>query len=150
MRSVPGFPATVPITRQGPVMPGEEVDVSVDLVAPQEHGRYVGYWRLTGPHARRKWGQRIWANIHVVDPDGPPQIPTEKEMAEIQQATSDREADDGREDGDGPDKGAADAADGAASEDGEMVIVPSSADEMMQQANPDSYYATNVVHPDKV
>merc|ERR1719498_1080313 len=49
-------------------MPGEEVDVSVDLVAPQEHGRYVGYWRLTGPMGRKKWGQRFWTHIHVVDP----------------------------------------------------------------------------------
>ena len=67
-----------------PVMPGEEVDVAVDLVAPQEHGRYVGYWRLTGPMGRKKWGQRVWAHIHVVDPHAEPQPPTEKQFAYAQ------------------------------------------------------------------
>ena len=79
-------------------MPDEEVDVSVDLVAPQEHGRYVGYWRLTGPMGRKKWGQRFWTHVHVVDPQAEPQPPTEKEMAEIQAATSDRELDEDAED----------------------------------------------------
>merc|ERR1719352_1356626 len=96
---------TVPLSRQGPVSPGEEVDVAVDLVAPQEHGRYVGYWRLTGPMGRKKWGQRVWAHIHVVDPQAEPQPPTEKEMREMQAATSSH--------------GSCDNDDG-----GEMVIVP--------------------------
>jgi len=129
-----GTALTVPLSHQGPVMPGEEVDCSVDLVAPHEHGRYIGYWRLTGPMGRKKWGQRFWTHIHVVDPQAEPQPPTEKEMEALQQAASDRENDEeGGDDetmiGDG-DGGAAEggaAEDGADGEtvcsDGEMVIV---------------------------
>jgi len=58
----------VPLSRTGPVLPGEEVDVAVEMVAPGEHGRYLGYWRLTGPHMRRKFGQRVWCHVQVVDP----------------------------------------------------------------------------------
>merc|ERR1719265_2666508 len=95
---------TVPLARQAAVQPGEEVDVAVDLVAPQEHGRYVGYWRLTGPMGRKKWGQRVWAHIHVVDPQAEPQPPTEKEILEMQAATSTHE---GGENDDGEEEGAA-------------------------------------------
>jgi len=77
----------VPLSHHGPVMPGEEVDVSVDLIAPRELGRYVGYFRLTGPHARKRFGQRIWAHVQVVDPEAPPLPPTELDIeAEIEKA----------------------------------------------------------------
>jgi len=59
---------SVPLSRGSPVAPGEEVDVAVEMVAPLEHGRYLGYWRLTGPHGRRKFGQRVWCHVQVVDP----------------------------------------------------------------------------------
>merc|ERR1719408_511559 len=59
---------SVPLSRGGPVFPGEEVDVAVEMMAPAEVGRYLGYWRLTGPHMRRKFGQRVWCHIQVVDP----------------------------------------------------------------------------------
>merc|ERR1719440_1284140 len=98
---------TVPLSRQGPVMPGEEVDVAVDLIAPQEHGRYVGYWRLTGPMGRKKWGQRVWTHIHVVDPQAEPQPPTEKEILEMQAAASDREHDEEGTEEEGADDAAA-------------------------------------------
>jgi len=62
---------SVPIGRDEPVMPGEEVDVLVEMTAPAEHGRYLGYWRLTGPHGRRKFGQRVWCHVQVVDPSAP-------------------------------------------------------------------------------
>jgi len=52
------------------VMPGEEVDVAVDMIAPDELGRYLGYWRLVGPLGRRRFGQRVWCHIQVVDPAG--------------------------------------------------------------------------------
>merc|ERR1719502_888498 len=58
---------SVPLSRAGPVMPGEEVDVAVEMVAPAELGRYLGYWRLVGPMGRRKFGQRVWCHIQVVD-----------------------------------------------------------------------------------
>jgi len=125
---------TVPLSRQAAVQPGEEVEVAVDLVAPQEHGRYVGYWRLTGPMGRKKWGQRVWAHIHVVDPQAEPQPPTEKEILEMQAATSSHGSRD-NDDGDGgEEEGAtfdasldelhAEEAEEEASEDGELVIVP--------------------------
>jgi len=59
---------SVPLSRASAVAPGEEVDVAVEMVAPKEHGRYLGYWRLTGPHMRRKFGQRVWCHVQVVDP----------------------------------------------------------------------------------
>merc|ERR1719502_1001239 len=59
---------SVPLSRAGPVMPGEEVDVAVEMKAPAELGRYLGYWRLVGPMGRRKFGQRVWCHVQVVDP----------------------------------------------------------------------------------
>merc|ERR1719281_1452218 len=59
---------SVPLSRANPVQPGEEVDVAVEMTAPKDHGRYLGYWRLTGPHMRRKFGQRVWCHVQVVDP----------------------------------------------------------------------------------
>merc|ERR1719240_2345921 len=59
---------SVPLSRAAPVMPGEEVDVAVELTAPMELGRYIGHWRLTGPHMRRKFGQRFCCHVQVVDP----------------------------------------------------------------------------------
>merc|ERR1719217_476929 len=38
------------------------------MVAPTEHGRYLGYWRLTGPFMKRKFGQKVWCHVQVVDP----------------------------------------------------------------------------------
>lgn len=39
-----GGPASLPLP--GPVAPGEEIDLSVPLVAPTRSGKYRGYWRL--------------------------------------------------------------------------------------------------------
>merc|ERR1719271_21013 len=58
---------SVPLSRTAAVQPGEEVDVAVEMVAPSELGRYLGYWRLVGPHGRRKFGQRVWCHVQVVD-----------------------------------------------------------------------------------
>merc|ERR1719301_494707 len=58
----------VPLARATPVQPGEEVDVAVEMIAPAELGRYLGYWRLVGPHGKRKFGQRVWCHVQVVDP----------------------------------------------------------------------------------
>jgi len=57
---------TVPLTSKI-VLPGQEVDVAVDMVAPAEAGRYIGYWRLQGPHGKR-FGQKVWCHVQVVDP----------------------------------------------------------------------------------
>jgi len=58
---------TVPLTSRV-VLPGEEVDVAVDMVAPAEVGRYVGYWRLMAKDGKR-FGQKVWCHIQVVDPN---------------------------------------------------------------------------------
>jgi len=98
----------VPISRATPVLPGEEVDVAVEMVAPTDLGRYLGYWRLVGPHGRRKFGQRVWCHVQVVDPSaGPPSLneadlaaESEKIQAEIANKSSglDDDAEDGTDD----------------------------------------------------
>merc|ERR1719502_794087 len=73
----------VPLSRATPVEPGEEVDVAVEMLAPAELGRYLGYWRLVGPHGRRKFGQRVWCHVQVVDPSaGPPSL-NEADLAAV-------------------------------------------------------------------
>lgn len=47
--------------------PGGSADISIDLTAPENAGRHVGYYRLRGPNGRR-FGQRVWVMIHVVSP----------------------------------------------------------------------------------
>jgi len=44
--------------------PEEEVEASVDLVAPMKSGRYVSYWRLVAPFGA-KFGHRVWVLIQV-------------------------------------------------------------------------------------
>jgi len=44
--------------------PGEEVDISVDMVAPAEAGPQVSNWRLVGPRGYL-FGHRVWAHIIV-------------------------------------------------------------------------------------
>ena len=49
-----------------PISPNEEVDISVDFTAPLQQGQYCGYWRLCLSNGR-KFGQRVWCRIQVVD-----------------------------------------------------------------------------------
>ncbi|CAM6062657.1 unnamed protein product, partial [Sphagnum tenellum] len=53
--------------------PPEEVNVSVDLVAPMQPGRYVSYWRLVAPSPPpsegQRFGHRLWVLIHVTPKD---------------------------------------------------------------------------------
>ncbi len=53
--------------------PQEEVNVSVDLVAPMQPGRYVSYWRLVVPSPPpaegQRFGHRLWVLIHVTPKD---------------------------------------------------------------------------------
>jgi len=53
-----------------PAAPGQEIDVAVSLVAPLQPGRYVSYWRLAEPPHMRKFGQRIWVQVVIVNSDG--------------------------------------------------------------------------------
>eukprot|EP00271_Cylindrocystis_brebissonii_P018955 TRINITY_DN554_c0_g1_i1.p1 TRINITY_DN554_c0_g1~~TRINITY_DN554_c0_g1_i1.p1 ORF type:complete len:894 (+),score=195.02 TRINITY_DN554_c0_g1_i1:123-2804(+) len=47
------------------LLPEGEVEVAVNLVAPEKLGRYVSHWRLMAPGGR-KFGHRVWALIQVV------------------------------------------------------------------------------------
>lgn len=51
----------------GAVAPGEEAELSVDLVAPLQAGMYEGFWRASGEG--RRFGQRLWAKVMVTAPD---------------------------------------------------------------------------------
>jgi len=83
---------SVPITHDGDVKSGDEVDVAVEMIAPTELGRYLGNWRLVGPNMRRRFGQRVWCHIQVVDPAAPPpdmsEIEFEIAMTESKQQSS--------------------------------------------------------------
>ncbi|KAK3288015.1 hypothetical protein CYMTET_4497 [Cymbomonas tetramitiformis] len=52
----------------GGILPGQEVDIGLDLVAPTAPGAYQGFWRLQGP-AGNKFGQRLGCNVLVVGED---------------------------------------------------------------------------------
>jgi hypothetical protein len=93
---------SVPLPRGEPVPPGAEVDVAVEMVAPSELGRYLGYWRLAvcpkgtahDPFGRscpaRKFGQRVWCHVQVVDPcaSSALELPTEDDLNEIEKKKS--------------------------------------------------------------
>jgi len=89
---------SVPLSRTDPVLPGEEVDVAVEMMSPTDLGRYLGYWRLVGPHGRRKFGQRVWCHVQVVDPSAPAAIASDDDLArtvaEIEKKKSDLAATD--------------------------------------------------------
>lgn len=64
-----GSPASLPLT-DGNVPPGEELDVSITLTAPDDSGEYQGYWKLRnqagqifglGSNADREF----WAKVRV-------------------------------------------------------------------------------------
>eukprot|EP00850_Spirogloea_muscicola_P011379 SM000070S21345 [mRNA] locus=s70:590221:594000:+ [translate_table: standard] len=56
------------------LVPGDELDASVDMVAPELPGRYVSHWRLMAPNGTR-FGHRVWVLIQVVSKDDPsPQV----------------------------------------------------------------------------
>lgn len=108
---------SVALGRASPVMPGEEVDVAVEMKAPTEHGRYLGYWRLTGPYGRRKWGQRVWCHVQVVDPSAPPAALSEDfeaTLKDIEKIKSNLTADDADDETDGTAAAAASAGGSAA------------------------------------
>lgn len=47
------------------LVPEGEMEVSVDLVAPEKPGRYVSHWRLASPTGP-KFGHRVWVLVQVV------------------------------------------------------------------------------------
>lgn len=68
-----GGPTSKPIAATVP--PGQEVDISVDLVAPNAEGGYEGYWRLRddkGAVFGLTNGNPFWVKIKVVNPTATP------------------------------------------------------------------------------
>jgi len=50
----------------GDFAPGNEIDVEVEMKAPEEPGRYVSFWRLKTPEGQA-FGARIWCDIVVAE-----------------------------------------------------------------------------------
>ena len=59
----------LPATRVYPVpssvMPGQEVPLTVQLVAPPVEGRFISYFRLHNLDTRVPFGQRLWCDYRV-------------------------------------------------------------------------------------
>jgi hypothetical protein len=57
-----------------PILPGERVDVSLDLVAPLENGTYQGNWKLRNVKGEGfgigDYSKSFWVKINVVDGSG--------------------------------------------------------------------------------
>ena len=73
---VRGFPMGAPeeVPMDTVVQPGESVDVSVDMVAPQDPGAYTGFWRLRAADGEvfglGRDKEVFWVQIVVVVPTG--------------------------------------------------------------------------------
>jgi Ig-like domain from next to BRCA1 gene len=63
-----GAEAVVPLPKE--VTPGKEVDVSVDMVAPEQAGTYISYWKMKTPDGKifgfgTSGSEAIWVKITV-------------------------------------------------------------------------------------
>lgn len=67
------------------VEPGSEVEIAVDMSAPERPGRYVSFWKLADSEGVR-FGQRVWADICVEYEK------KEKDLMESEVKTEDTEA----------------------------------------------------------
>jgi hypothetical protein len=65
-----------PTSISGTVAPGDTYDLTVDLVAPQQAGKYVGYWQMHNAEGV-PFGQTIWVAIQVPGITPEPTEPTE-------------------------------------------------------------------------
>ncbi|CAG8656232.1 7940_t:CDS:10, partial [Funneliformis mosseae] len=59
-----GEEGTAPYIPVGAVEVGKTLDISADLQAPSEPGKYVSFWRLTDKDGNR-FGHRVWCDIDV-------------------------------------------------------------------------------------
>jgi hypothetical protein len=53
-----------PTSIQGQVQPGQTYDMYVNLVAPENAGKYVGYWQMHNSQSEA-FGQTIWVAVQV-------------------------------------------------------------------------------------
>jgi hypothetical protein len=51
-----------------PVFPCEEIEISVQLTAPDRTGRHVSYFRLKAPNGSC-FGHRLWADVMIINED---------------------------------------------------------------------------------
>lgn len=63
-----GAEATVPIPEE--VAPGKNIDISVDMIAPETAGTYISYWKLKDPDGKifgfgATGSEAIWVKISV-------------------------------------------------------------------------------------
>lgn len=54
----------VPFSVKGSVKPGQEVTISLDLVAPQLPGNFIAFFRFVHGDNNR-FGQKVWCDILV-------------------------------------------------------------------------------------
>ncbi|XP_033728100.1 next to BRCA1 gene 1 protein-like [Pecten maximus] len=47
-----------------PLAPGDEADISVELIAPQRPGKYQSHWKMA--QSGKQFGHRVWCMINVV------------------------------------------------------------------------------------
>jgi ABC-type amino acid transport substrate-binding protein/heat shock protein HslJ len=64
-----------PTAIQGEVKPGQTYDMYVNLVAPAESGRYVGYWQMFN-EKNVAFGRTVWVAIEVIGPELHTSTPT--------------------------------------------------------------------------
>jgi hypothetical protein len=75
----------IPLKTRFPAKPakvGEEVDISVPLVAPTKPGVYKGYFRLTTPQGEQ-FGHRVYFNIVAISTPEPKSEPKEEKAPEL-------------------------------------------------------------------
>ena len=65
-----GQPA--PIGRK--VLPGETIDIYVELRAPQVYGTFQGFWQMRNS-TQQYFGEVMWVGVQVPDPNPPPPPP---------------------------------------------------------------------------
>ncbi len=53
-----GAPESVPL--QANVLPAQSVEISVEMVAPQDPGTYQGNWKLSNPNGGLVWHRPKW------------------------------------------------------------------------------------------
>ncbi len=63
----------VPVGRV--VMPGETVDLTAGLIAPNTYGVFQGFWQLRN-NVGNFFGETVWVGINVPDPNPPTPTPT--------------------------------------------------------------------------
>jgi hypothetical protein len=66
------------------VLPGQEVDIAVDMKSPANPGRYISYWRLCQSDGSR-FGQRVWVDLLVISQtENQPKVPETPEPVQVE------------------------------------------------------------------